>query len=98
MAREPEHDYRDTVLVDPEELARELNQLREEYRLEGSLASWFEEMAARRRSSRGDVGDEELSYRELNEQANQLAHYLRRRAWVQNSWLVCISNVRCGWW
>ena len=48
MAREPEHDYRDTVLVDPEELAQELNQVREEYQLEGSLASWFEEMAARR--------------------------------------------------
>ncbi len=89
IASDPERDYRESSLVDPAEAAQELNQARKEYELEGtSLASWFEEVAARRDEAVAVVsGDEhlseqlseQLSYRELNEQANRLAHYLRKR-------------------
>ena len=83
IAREPERDYRESVLVDPDELAREVNQQREQFEFEGGLASWFEETAARRGEAVAVVcGDEQLTYRELNEQANQLAHYLRQRGVV----------------
>jgi non-ribosomal peptide synthetase component F len=80
IANDPERDYRESLLVDPVEVAQELNQAREEYELEGtSLASWFEAVAGRRDEAVAVVcGNEQLSYRELNEQANQLGHYLRK--------------------
>ena len=61
-------------------LLYELNETAAEYPREGCLQELFETQAALRPESVALVfGDRELSYRELNEQSNQLAHYLREQ-------------------
>jgi amino acid adenylation domain-containing protein len=76
----PETKVRRLSLMSAAEVAEQLKQPSEEFETEGSLASWFEAVAARRREATAVVcGGEQLSYGELNERANQLAHYLRKR-------------------
>ena len=77
----PETSVRRLELMSPAEFGEQLNQSRETHsQIEGSLASWFEEVAAKRGDALAVIcGGETLSYRELNERANQLAHYLRKK-------------------
>jgi amino acid adenylation domain-containing protein/non-ribosomal peptide synthase protein (TIGR01720 family) len=77
----PETSVRRLELMSPAECGEQLNQSRDAYReIEGSLASWFEEVAAKRGDALAVIcGGETLSYRELNERANQLAHCLRKK-------------------
>ena len=41
--------------------------------------------------------DEQWTYRELNERANQLAHRLQKAGVGQRRWLACSSSVRWRW-
>src|SRR6185503_14701360 len=62
-----------------EQLVVSWNETQRAYPAEGSLAELFEVRAARRPEAVAlEQGAERVTYRELNERANQLAHYLRR--------------------
>jgi amino acid adenylation domain-containing protein len=62
-----------------EQLLYQWNQKRQDYHGDSSLHEWFERQAERTPAAVALVFDQiRLSYRELNERANQLAHYLRR--------------------
>ncbi len=61
-------------------LLYELNETVADYAREACLHELFETQVARQPEAVALVsGDRQLSYRELNEQANQLAHYLREQ-------------------
>ncbi len=86
IVAEPEAKVRRLALMPAAEVTEQLTASAqvEEFEVGDSLASWFEEVAARRDEAVAVVyGDEhlseQLSYRELNEEANRLAHYLRKR-------------------
>ncbi|MGA8944245.1 MAG: amino acid adenylation domain-containing protein, partial [Thermoactinomyces sp.] len=70
-------------LVTPEEkqkLLQTFNDTRLEYPRGKAIQTWFEEQAAARPEQAAVVcGQEQLSYRELNERANRLAHALRKK-------------------
>src|SRR5262249_17263971 len=57
----------------------EWNQTRAPYPADKSLQELFEQQAAATPDRVAVRGDEALTYTELNEGANQLAHYLRRQ-------------------
>ncbi len=70
----------DTGLVDASERKQlqQWNEMRRELPRESSIAKRFELQVAQRGDAEAVVyGSERLSYRELNERANQLAHYLK---------------------
>jgi len=62
-----------------EQLLYQWNQKQREYHGDSCLHQWFERQVERTPAAVALVFDQvRLSYRELNERANQLAHYLRR--------------------
>src|SRR6185369_8794564 len=63
-----------------DQLLHEWNQVRGEYQTATCLHEWFEQQARRNPAAVAVVCDQDrLTYRELNERANQLASYLRER-------------------
>src|SRR5262249_5694081 len=63
-----------------DQLLNEWNQVQAEYQTGTCLHEWFEQQAQRNQSAVAVVFDQDrLTYRELNERSNQLAHYLRER-------------------
>ena len=79
-----------------EQLLREWND--EEWEAAaGCVHEWFEEQVAKEPEARAVVrGEEEWSYRELNERANQIAHALIERG-VGAERLVGLCVERSGW-
>ena len=73
--------YRLEMLEEPErrQLLLEWNSTKREYASQDALQRMFEEQAARTPEAPAVIcGSQWLSYRELNEGANQLAHYLMK--------------------
>ncbi len=82
MVSEPESDYRNIALLSDEEWSniQKWNQTAREFPRESSIAEQFELQVEKRPEATALVsGSERLSYRELNERANQLAHYLKEQ-------------------
>jgi len=83
IVREPETMIASLPLLTAKErdqLLNEWNQVRAEYQTGTCLHEWFEQQAERNPSAVAVVFDQDrLTYRELNERSNQLAHYLRER-------------------
>jgi amino acid adenylation domain-containing protein len=83
IARAPEGDYEKVELLDQAERDRLLkgwNETAVDYTGGSCLEELFEEQVARSGNEIALVfGTEQLTYRELNERANQLAHFLKRR-------------------
>jgi len=81
-ASEPEQRLSELPLLRDRErrqLLLEWNATAGEYRADSSLPGLFEEQAERRPEAVAvEDGEERVSYRELNERANQLGRYLRR--------------------
>ena len=70
------------ILTEPEkhELLIELNDTQREYPRDKCLHQWFEEQVDKTPDAIAVVfEDQQLSYRELNTKADQLAHYLRKQ-------------------
>jgi amino acid adenylation domain-containing protein len=74
----------------------ECNQTAAEYPRQHCMHTWFEEQAARTPDAPAvRYQDDLLTYRELNEQANQLAHYLHTRGVGANSLVgLCMDRSR----
>ena len=89
LASAPASNYVETDLLaeqEREQLLRRWNGKRVEYRRESRVEELFAEQAERRSEAialvaggAGWAGEEQVSYGELNERANRLADYLRRR-------------------
>jgi amino acid adenylation domain-containing protein len=81
IVSDPSSRYDSQDLLSKTELHQQLvewNNTRREYRSDKRLVQYIEEQAALRGESIAvEFEGERLSYRELNERANQLAHYLR---------------------
>ena len=82
IAADPDARIGDLPLLTKEELrqAREWSQSPSDYERDTWVHDLVEAQVARRPDATAIVfGEHQLTYRELNERANQLAHYLRRR-------------------
>ncbi|HYV12719.1 MAG TPA: amino acid adenylation domain-containing protein, partial [Pyrinomonadaceae bacterium] len=81
MSADPFSHYESLCLLDKEEreqIVDEWNATERDYPAERLLHQWFEAQVERTpESSAVLAADEQLTYRELNQKANQLAHYLR---------------------
>ena len=79
----PEQRFSEMELIGPEELLQLLvkwNRTASEYPRESCVHELFEEQVRLRAAATAiEMGDEKVSYEELNRRANQLAHYLRAR-------------------
>ncbi|MHA4842637.1 amino acid adenylation domain-containing protein [Flavitalea antarctica] len=85
-----------SLLTDQEEkeYLQEFNASKVEYSKQSTIVDLFEEQAARTPDSTAVVFEEHsLSYKALNERANQLAHYLRTRGIKEDSFVpLCIER------
>lgn len=82
IAANPDTPIADLPLLSKDELrqAREWSTRESEYERDSTVHALFESQAVRRPDATALIfGDRRVTYRELNERANQLAHYLRRR-------------------
>ncbi|NVI85498.1 aminotransferase class V-fold PLP-dependent enzyme, partial [Janthinobacterium sp. BJB401] len=78
------------------QLLVEWNQTAQDYEHDHTLHALFEAQVARTPGNPAvQFEDQVLSYRELNERANRLAHYLRRRGVVQDT-VVGLCVERCA--
>ncbi|HYG08634.1 MAG TPA: amino acid adenylation domain-containing protein, partial [Pyrinomonadaceae bacterium] len=98
MIERPEQRVGDVMLLSEAEthqLLVEWNQTATEYPRGQSIHHLFEEQAERRPNAIAlAYGDEKLTYQELNERANQVAHYLRQFG-VGEETLVGVCMERC---
>ncbi|MGA8942368.1 MAG: amino acid adenylation domain-containing protein, partial [Thermoactinomyces sp.] len=83
IVEQPRIRLQEIELASPEEkrlLLQKSDGIRLEYPRGKTIQAWFEEQAAARPEQAAAVcGQEQLSYRELNERANRLAHVLRMK-------------------
>ena len=97
MALDPTAKFETGLLVDAEERRQQLQDWTDtarDFPRESSIAEQFEQQVAERGAAAAVVyGDERLSYRELNERANQLAHYLKEQG-VGAEVVVGVSQER----
>ncbi len=72
--------------------------LGEQYEKDKTIVDLFEEQVAKTPDNRAVVfGDTELTYQELDEQSNQLAHYLRSNYEIRPDEFVGIKQARSEW-
>ncbi|MDP1815336.1 MAG: LLM class flavin-dependent oxidoreductase, partial [Leadbetterella sp.] len=80
------------------ELLFNFNDTEVDYAKDKTIVDLFEEQVAKTPHNIAIVFEEtELTYRELNEQANQLAYYLQKNYAIQPDDLVCIMQGRSEW-
>jgi tyrocidine synthetase-3 len=94
----PSHAIGQADILGPEEKDRVLvrfNDTAADYPADKTIVHLFEEQAARTPGATAVLfEDKELTYQELNEQANQLAHYLRATHDLQSDDLVAVRLQR----
>ena len=85
-----------TMLTEEEkqQLLSEFNQTKVDYPIEKSIVDLFEEQTAKTPESVAVVFEkQQLTYKELNERANQLAHYLRNKGVSEETLVpICIER------
>ena len=100
MAAKPEARLSELELLDQEEKKRileEWNATTSEYPKDKTVVDLFEEQVQRSARRVAVVfGKEELTYRQLDERANQLAHYLRVKGAINRGQLVglCVERTQ----
>jgi amino acid adenylation domain-containing protein/non-ribosomal peptide synthase protein (TIGR01720 family) len=83
--------------ADEEALLLDLNSIEKPYPKNKNLATLFEEQAAKTPDAIAVVlNQEQLTYKQLNERSNQLAHYLQKQG-VQPDQLIPICIERSTW-
>jgi len=85
--------------ADERRLLQSWNATQVEYASECCIQELCEEQAERTPDAVAVVYEgERLSYRELDERANQLAHHLQGLGVVRRWWWACVWSARCRWW
>ncbi len=83
VVENPDNCLWEIELINPDEkqkILQTFNETKLEYPRGKTIQAWFEEQVAKRPEQVAVVyGKEQLSYRELNERANRLAHTLRKK-------------------
>lgn len=88
--RLPEEKEQQQVLI-------EFNATRTDYPRTQSLAALFAEQVLKTPDEIALIADESLTYRQLNEQANQLAHYLHNYQQIQPDDIIAIVMDSSAW-
>ncbi len=95
---EPIHTLPYLSATETDQLLLNFNDTQADYPKDTTLVSWFETQTAATPDKIAVVfGDTKLSYAALNEQANQLGHYLRQEYQLQPNDFVGICLQRSHW-
>ncbi|MFT5822227.1 MAG: amino acid adenylation domain-containing protein, partial [Crocinitomix sp.] len=97
-ANEPMHQLDYLSANEKQELLRDFNNTTETYPIEKTIQTIFEEIVNENPANTAICfEDRQLSYQELNEQSNQLAHYLQTTYKIQPDDLIGIKQDRSEW-